>query len=350
VVLWENAPCDAAISRFCDGLAATVFRPVNCGDGALDTAGSIGISCTDQRGLSLSDMLKHADLALYRAKETAGVSHVFFSDDMDSDFRLKRELEADMRAGLTSGAFGIDYLPVHDARSMQPSGFSAQLKWTHPVYGNVAPKLFMPVAEESGLVVMIGKWMLAEALLAAQSWGRSGEVIVPVSLAQLSDPGFSGLVATLLKDTGVAPRRLVLDVRAAGVPEGDLAAMAAIARLRSAGVRIAVSDFSAGIAGLAMSRPHPVDRVRLDLAHIKAIAGEEKFAQMLGLFVQLAMTVDTPVTLTGVDGPADVERAVAAGVMEIEGRFAGPALSAGQVPAVFALQKTGGDAIARLAS
>jgi predicted signal transduction protein with EAL and GGDEF domain len=235
VVLWENAPCDAAISRFCCGLEATVFRPVNCGEGALDTAGSIGISCTDQREFVLSDMLKHADLALYRAKETAGVSHAFFSDDMDSDYRLRRDLEADMRAGLTSGGFGIDYLPVHDVQSMQPSGFSAQLKWTHPVHGNVAPKLFMPVAEESGLVVMIGKWMLAEALLAAQSWGRNREVIVPVSLAQLSDPGFSDLVATLLKDTGVAAQRLVLDVRAAAVPEGDLAAMAAIARLRTAG-------------------------------------------------------------------------------------------------------------------
>lgn len=349
VVLWENAPGDAAISRFCDGLGATVFRPVDCRDGALDTTGSIGISCADQGDFVLSDMLKHADLALYRAKETPGVSHAFFSNDMDSDYRLRRDLEADMRSGLTAGAFSIEYLPVYEAQGMQPSGFSAHLNWTHPVNGNIAPKLFMPVAEESGLVVMIGKWMLAEALLAAQSWGRSGEVIVPVSLAQLSDPGFSGLVATLLKDTGVAAQRLVLDIRAAAVPEGDLVAMAAIARLRSAGVIIAVSDFSAGIAGLAMSRPHPVDRVRLDLAHIKAIAGEERYAVMLGLFVQLARTVNTPVTLTGVDGPSDVESAIAAGVMEIEGCFAGPALSAGQVSAVLQLGKTKG-AMVRLAS
>lgn len=350
VVLWENAPCDVAISRYCKGLEASVFKPVDCADGALDTAGSIGISCSGQREFVLSDMLKRADLALYRAKETPGVSHAFFSDDMDSDYRLRRDLEADMRSGLTSGGFSIDYLPVHEAQAMHPTGYSAQLKWTHPVHGTVAPKLFMPVAEESGLVVMIGKWMLAEALLAAQSWGRSGEVIVPVSLAQLSDPGFSGLVTTLLNNTGVAPGRLVLDVRAAAVPEGDLAAMATIARLRTAGVRIAVSDFSAGIAGLAMSRPHPVDRVRLDLAHIKAIAGEERFAQMLGLFVQLAKTVDTPVTLTGVDDAADVESAIAAGAMEIEGRFAGPALSAAQVLADFARQKNTTGGMARLAS
>jgi diguanylate cyclase (GGDEF)-like protein len=340
LVLWENAPCDAAISEFCRGLEATVFRPVDCADSALETAGSIGISCADQGDFVLSDMLKRADLALYRAKETPGVSHAFFSADMDSDYRLRRELEADMRSGLTSGAFGIEYLPVYEAQSMQPTGFSAKLKWTHPVHGDVAPTKFMPVAEESGLVVMIGKWMLAEALLAAQSWGRSGEIIVPVSKAQLSDPGFSCLVETLLKDTGVEAQRLVLDVRARAVPEDDLVAMATIARLRSAGVRIAVSDFSAGIAGLAMSRPHPVDRVRLDLAHIKAIAGQERCAVMLGLFVQLARTVNTQVTLTGVDGPTDVESAIAAGVLEVEGRFAGPSLSARKASAVFQSRKT----------
>ncbi|WP_394688392.1 EAL domain-containing protein [Hoeflea sp.] len=349
LVLWENAPCDADISAFCQGLEATVFRPVDCAEGALETAGSIGISCAKQAEFALSDMLKRADLALYRAKETPGVSHAFFSAEMDSDYRLRRELEADMRLGLTSGAFSIEYLPVYEVQSMQPTGFSAQLKWVHPVHGVVAPTKFMPVAEECGLVVMIGKWMLAEALLAAQSWGHSSEIIVPVSLAQLSDPGFSCLVATLLKDTGVAAQRLVLDVRAAAVPAGDLVAMAAIARLRGAGVRIAVSDFSAGIAGLAMSRPHPVDRVRLDLGHIKAIAGEQRFAQMLSLFVQLANTVDKPVMLTGVDGAADVESAIAAGVPEIEGRFVCSALSAGQVSMIFHSRKPTA-ALVRLAS
>lgn len=349
LVLWENAPCDADISAFCQGLEATVFRPVDCAEGALETAGSIGISCAEQTEFTLSDMLKRSDLALYRAKETPGVSHAFFSAEMDSDYRLRRELEADMRSGLTSGAFSIEYLPVYDVQSMQPTGFSAQLKWVHPIHGIVAPTKFMPVAEESGLVVMIGKWMLAEALLAAQSWGRSSEIIVPVSPAQLSDPGFSCLVATLLKDTGVAAQRLVLDVRAAAVPAGDLVAMAAIARLRGTGVRIAVSDFSAGIAGLAMSRPHPVDRVRLDLGHIKAIAGEQRLAQMLSLFMQLANTVDTPVTLTGVDGAADIESAIAAAVPEIEGRFVGPAMSVGQVSAIFHPQQPNGNVV-RLAS
>jgi diguanylate cyclase (GGDEF)-like protein len=350
VVLWDNAPGEDEISRFCDGLAETVFQPVEYGNYAIEIAGSIGIAVAEGRGITLSAALKHADLALYRAKETPGCSHCFFSDDMDSDYRLRRDLAADMRAGLTEGAFNVDYLPVFEAGSLAPKGFSAKLKWTHPAHGNVAPELFLPMAEESGLVVMIGKWLLGQALADAADWHEDADIIIPVSPAQLSDPGFVDDVSAALRRTGVAPERLVCDIRANAVAAADRIAMAAIDRLRGLGVKVAVSDFSAGIAGLAMTRPHPVDLVRLDLEHVKAIAGEARFAQMLSLFLQLASTVETPVILTGVDSQADLECAIAAGATEIEGRFAGPSLSADQVSAIFRKRETVAPRPARLAS
>ncbi|MEQ8306586.1 MAG: diguanylate cyclase [Hoeflea sp.] len=340
VVMWKDAPCAAAIGRFCTRLSTAVFRPVDFGEGALDTSGSIGIALSDAGSFRLSDLLKRADLALYRAKETPGLSHSFFSEEMDSAYRIRRDLEADMRAGLSSGAFGVEYTPAYrsgmaNPSMMRPSGFTARLTWHHPEHGIILPETFMPVAEESGLILMIGKWMFGEVLLAAQSWSKTTEVVVPVSPAQLSEPGFSDLVTSMLANTGIAPHRLVCDVCTSAIPESNVAALAAIARLRTAGVKIAVSEFSAGIAGLAMTRPHKVDRVRLDLAHIRAIAGEDRLANMLGLFLQLAGVVETAVTVTGVHTPDDLECARAAGATEVEGRIAGPALNKNEIAAMY---------------
>ncbi|WP_420410381.1 EAL domain-containing protein [Hoeflea sp.] len=341
VVMWRDAPCEAAIGRFCTRLSTAVFRPVDFGQGALDTSGSIGIALSDAGSFRLSDVLKQADLALYRAKETPGLSHSFFSEEMDNAYRIRRDLEADMRSGLNSGAFGVEYTPsyrsgIANASMRQPSGFSARLTWHHPQHGDISPESFMPVAEESGLILMIGKWMLGEVLLAAQSWSKTTEIVVPVSPAQLSEPGFPDLVTSMLTNTGIAPHRLVCDVCTSAIPESNVAALAAVAKLRKAGVKIAVSEFSAGIAGLAMTRPHRVDRVRLDLAHIRNIAGDDRLAQMLGLFLDLARVVDTTVTVTGVDTPADLESARAAGATEVEGCIAGPALDRSEVAAMFA--------------
>jgi EAL domain-containing protein (putative c-di-GMP-specific phosphodiesterase class I) len=195
----------------------------------------------------------------------------------------------------------------------------------------VAPTLFMAMAEQSGLAVTLGNWMLGRMLGDAASWPSGVEVTVPVSPVQLNTPGFAADVAEALAAAGIAPSRLVCDVFCNAISADDRIAMTEIDTLRRSGVRIAVSDFSAGIAGLAMNRVHPIDRVRLDTDHIKAIAGEARFVQMLSLFLQLASTVDIPVTLTGVDSRKDLECAISAGAVEVEGCFAGPALSATEV-------------------
>lgn len=335
VVFWDCASGEAAISSFCRSLATSVFKPVEHGGGVIETSGSIGITLMRKGESTLSDMLKRADLALYRAKETPGLSYSLFTQSMDCDYKLRRGLEADMRAGLKNGAFNLSYLPVFAAGAQGAAGFSAQLTWTHPDHGLVAPELFIPLAEENGLTLLLGRWLLRRALADAAGWAPQIRLIVPLSAHQLSDPGFVTDVIAMLAAAGVAAQRLVFDLRSNAVPAGNRAGLQAIEQLRGAGVEIAVSDFSAGIAGLAMTRPHAVDRVRLDLEHVKAVAGEERFAQMLSLFLQLASTVETPVTLTGVDSPADLECAIAAGVSDVEGRFSGPPLSAEEVLEAF---------------
>lgn len=330
VMLWEGAPEKAEISNFCETLAATVFRPVNSCNGMIDTDGSIGIALADGGSCALSDLLKQADLALYRAKETPGPSHCFFAEDMDLDHRLRRDMEITMREGIAAGAYRLEYHPVIDAARLSPSGFAARLRWRHPDYGDVAPAIFLRMAEENNLIVLLGNWMLKQALGAASGWRSHAEITLPLSAAQLRDRGLAASTLQALAEAGLASQRLIFDICPDAATSQCKIALANIETLRAAGIRIAVSEFAAGIAGLSMARTYPVDRVRLDLDHVKAIAGESRTQHMLGLFLQLAATVGTPVTLTGVDSERDFQISCAAAASEVEGRFVGAALSAAE--------------------
>lgn len=336
VILWEGSHSEGEIGRFCEEFAASVFRPVIYGDAPIDIFGSIGIAQADGGVPVLSDLLKRADMALYHAKSKPGASYCFFTDDMDSDCRRRRRLETAMRAAVALGAFELDYLPVLKAATLSPSGFKARLRWTHPDLGDVSPKALMQLAEDSGLIVLIGKWMLRQALSDAGRWDFRAEITLPVSALQLQDPGFAFLALTTLKDEGVAPERLVIDVRSNAAIGQCPIALTNLEKLRGGGVQIAVSEFAASVAGLSMGRPYPVDRVRLNLESIKAIAGETRMPQVLNLFLQLAAAVDTAVTLTGIESDDDLQRACAAGAEEVQGGIAGAPLSAERAREFFA--------------
>lgn len=335
VILWEGTHSTDEIARFYAEFSGSVFRPVMYGDGAIDTFCSVGIAMTEAAAGTLSELLKRADLALYRAKSKPGSSHCFFSEDMDSDYQNRRGLEAAMRAAVATSAFELEYLPVISAATLSPSGFKASLRWNHPDLGNVAQAVFMPLAEQSGLIVLIGKWMLRQALGDIGKFTGQAEITLPVSPLQLQDQGFAPLVAKELKNAGVEPERLVIDVTSNADIGKCAVALTNLELLRSAGVRIAVSEFAASVAGLSMGRPYPVDRVRLNLEGIKAIAGEKQMPQMLNLFLQLAATVGTAVTLTGVNSEDDLQCALKAGADEVEGSYAGPALSVEQARQYF---------------
>ncbi|MCY0096050.1 putative bifunctional diguanylate cyclase/phosphodiesterase [Hoeflea ulvae] len=328
VILWEGAHGQDEIAGFCEDFTAQVFRPVFFGGSVIDTFGSAGIATGNAGETGLPDLLKRADLALYRAKSTPSSSYCFFTEDMDSDYREQRGLEAALRQAVETSAFELDYLPVIKAETLAPSGVKARLRWTHAELGAVEQDVFMPVAEQSGLIVLIGKWMLRQALGDVGSWNARVEITLPLCAPQLQDPGFAPLVAKELDRAGVEPGQLVFDVKSNAAIAECPVALHNLDLLRRAGVRIAVSEFAASVAGLSMGRPYPVDCVRLSLAGIKAIAGEKSMPQMLNLFLQLAATVGTGVVLTDVNSEDDLVCACEAGAEAVQGSFAGPALNA----------------------
>lgn len=335
VLLWESAPGTETISNFCEGLAAFVFRPVESPLGAIDTAGSIGISVSDPSVVTLSELLKRADLALYHAKERPGSSHSFFTHDMDSEQQQRLRREAEMRAGTDRGEFHLDYRPVLRAGTLSISGFTVELRWTHPEEGNLVQSQFMATAESSGLILPLGKWMLERALADASGWPEKADITLPVYALQLRDPGFAAWVIAAIEAAGFDAGRLVLVVQSNATVTDGAIVLGNLERLREKGVKISVSELAASIAGLSMTRAFPVDRVHLDLASIRKIAGEGRLVQMLTLLLQLASTVETPVTLSGVDSLEDLKCACDAGAEHVQGKFAGPrfcALQAARFP------------------
>ena len=327
VLLWERAPGTETISSYCDGLAAFVFRPVDSSAGWIETAGSIGFARTDAEVTTLSELLKRADLALYHAKEKTGSSHRFFTQDMDHDHRRRQKLEDEMRKGIANGAFHLDYRPVVKASTLSVTGFTVQLRWAYSDDGDLTPADFMPMAEASGLILPLGKWMLRRVLKDAGGWREKTDITLPVSAVQLRDPAFAEWVIAALVSDRFDPARLILDVAPHATRDEGAIVMNNLERLRERGVKISVSELAASIAGLSMVRAFPVDRVRLDLGSIRSLAGEKRLDQMLTLFLQLASTVETPVTLTGVDSAEDLKCATAAGAEQVQGAYFGNRLS-----------------------
>lgn len=336
VLFWDDAPGAETISSYCDGLAAFVFRPVESAMGWIDTSGSIGSAVTEPSVTTLSELLKRADIALYHAKEKSGSSHSLFTHDMEGIHLKRRQMEAEMRKGIPSGAFHLDYLPVLRASTLSVSGFSVRVRWSRPEENDLEQKEFLPMAEESGLILPLGKWMLEKALQDAKEWRCKADITLPVSAVQLRDPSFADSVIFALTAAGMEPSRLVLDVEHNAIKQEGGIVLANLERLRENGVKIAVSELAASIAGLSMARDFPVDRVCLDLSRIRSLAGEQRLNQMLTLFLQLATTVETPVILTGVDSEEDFKSASTAGAEQVQGAYVGSRLCGLQILQYFA--------------
>ena len=221
---------------------------------------------------TLSELLKRADIALYHAKEKSGSSHSLFTHDMDSLHRQRQQMEADMRHGIANGAFHLSYRPVLKSSTLSVAGFSVRLRWCRSDEEDLEQEDFMPMAEGSGLVLPLGKWMLERVLKDAQGWQHGADIMIPVSAVQLRDPSFAGSVIKAVDKAKFEASGLILEVdhNASGSESGIV--LTNLEHLRERGIRIAVRDLAGSIAGLSMARAFPVDCVRLDLSRIRAIA------------------------------------------------------------------------------
>ncbi|MBE7247084.1 MAG: EAL domain-containing protein, partial [Actinomycetospora chiangmaiensis] len=249
-------------------LIALFENPFPVGEHRIGVGLSVGIALAPDHGMGAELLYRRADLALYRAKAEGRGTFRIFTPAMDEEAEERRVLERDLRQALDDGTLGLHYQPQVDGDTGALVGFEALLRWTHPVRGVVAPGIFVPLAEESGLIVALGDWVLREACHEAAGWTRPLKVAVNLSPRQFQKPDLPETILAILAETGLSPDRLELEVTESIIINDMARAVGILRRLKGYGIRISMDDFGTGYASLATLQAFPFDKLKIDRSFV----------------------------------------------------------------------------------
>jgi diguanylate cyclase (GGDEF)-like protein len=279
---------------------------------------SIGIALGPQDGADADTVFKNADIALYRAKAAGRNTYSFYEPGMDTVVAERNLLERDLRQAIQHGGLVLHYQPVLNLLSGELSGFEALVRWHHPTRGLISPAEFIPLAEETGLIVALGEWALREACREAASWPSDLRVAVNVSAVQFQRPGLELAVVKALAASGLAPRQLELEITESVLVQDAIVAMDCLHRLRTLGVRIALDDFGTGYSSLSYLRSFAFDKLKIDRSFIKEIADPD-VATIVRAIVSRGRQLGTAITAEGVETPNQFDCVRQEGCTEVQG-------------------------------
>ena len=298
-------------------------------DGAITLAGhelriglSIGVAVFPDDGDDAAALTRNADAALDRAKAAGRGSIRFFETALDSELRERRRLQLDLQSALARGEFSLHYQPQALATG-EIVGLEALLRWTHPSRGAVPPAVFIPLAEQNGLIMAIGEWVLREACREAATWSNPLNVVVNLSATQFRQGDLAGLVHGILRETGLGPSRLELDITE-GVLFGDFPrALSILRRLKALGARIAVDDFGTGYSSPANLQAFPCDKIKIDRSFIAGMSRTPQSQAIVRAMIGLARGLNLPVVAEGVETSEQLAFLCRESCDEIQGYFVG---------------------------
>ncbi|MCB9992173.1 MAG: EAL domain-containing protein [Hyphomicrobiaceae bacterium] len=287
---------------------------------------SIGIAIAPDDGATETELLRNADLALYRAKsEGRGVFH-FFEPGMDRDIRQRRDLEAAIRTAIDTEEFELVYQPLLDIESTRVTGFETLLRWNHPTLGAIGPDKFMNVAEETGLIVPIGRWVLENACQAATRWPEHVRVTVNLSSAQFVEMELVNSVRTALSDSGLRPDRLELEITESLLLRDPERNIKILHQLRATGVRISMDDFGTGYTALSYLREFPFDRIKIDGGMIAEVKPDSPSNRIVAAMIGLAGSLGMDMNAEGVENETQLDFVREFGCREVQGYLFSPPL------------------------
>jgi diguanylate cyclase (GGDEF)-like protein len=285
----------------------------------VSVAVGIGIARAPADGTDTDALLHSADLALYSAKRTARGNIRAYAPDLDRAAADRRRLEAELRRAIENGEFELHYQPILDLKAGSFGGFEALIRWQHPDRGLIPPGEFIPIAEESGLIVAIGEWALREAFAEAARWPAALRVAVNVSTIQLRRGNLVQTVMQALTESGLAPARAEIEITESVFLEQSEQSLEALRQLRALGVRIALDDFGTGFSALSYLLAFPFDKLKIDGSFVRALEGSDGAATIVSAVAEIGSRLGMSTTAEGIE-TADQLRAVhAAGYAEAQG-------------------------------
>jgi len=296
-----------------------VRQPFQCLGHQLSCDASIGVALAPQDGTDLDQLIKNADLAMYGAKADGRHTYRFFEPAMDASAKARLALEQDLRHALTHGGFEIHYQPLVDLRNDEVTGCEALLRWRHPQRGMISPAAFIPVAEDTGLIVELGEWVLRSACAEAANWPDHVRLAVNVSPVQLREPTLALKVASALASSGLPANRLELEITEAVLIGDDATALAILHELKAIGVRIALDDFGTGYSSLSYLKRFPFDKIKIDRCFVTDIAEADGSSVIVQAVVNIAASCNMTTVAEGVETKQQQELLRALGCTQMQG-------------------------------
>jgi diguanylate cyclase (GGDEF)-like protein/PAS domain S-box-containing protein len=326
-VLLSGVTSDADVEALARRLSRAIGEPRILGDRSILVEGSIGISNAPRDGMTAHELQRNADTALYRAKGSGRGSFRFFEREMDRQLQERQALTLSLQMALERHEFRLVYQPIVSLGTNRASSFEALVRWRHPVRGDILPSEFIPIAEETGWIASIGKWVLEEACREASGWPAPVSVSVNLSAAQFDFGNVLSDVMGALSLTGLAAARLILEVTETVLLQETAANVETLRALSEIGVKLVLDDFGTGYSSLGYLRRSPFSKIKIDKSLIRDLPDQHEGDVIVRALLGLGRSLGIPMVAEGVETAAQLHFLRAEGCAEVQGYLASAAVS-----------------------
>ena len=335
VVLQSVGSDRDAIDRLARDILCSIAQPLTIDGNELVPSTSIGIAIAPNDGHDGGTLLRNADLALYRAKEAGRGTYAFFEESLNQRAQERRQLESDLRLALEREEFELHYQPLFDLEQNRICSFEALIRWNHPKRGLISPADFVPVAEDTGLIVPIGAWVIRKACAQAASWPGQIRVAVNVSPVQFHRGTLHETILRALATTGLAPDRLEIEITESIFLEGSETTLRLLHALRALGVRVALDDFGTGYSSLSYLQSFPFDKLKIDRSFIHNLLTRQGASAIVHAITELANALGIETTAEGVEETDQLMELRAHGCSSVQGFLFAEPMTAADVDQLF---------------